>query len=137
MNTMPIENQQKSLALGVACGRSVRSWARRHEIEFTTAYEWSVQKEFRLLVDRARLRVADFMVGRLVRAARLAIDQLVLLCTRSESDAVRLSASRALLTYWMKVDRHFVLHAKMDGIEVCLDERYKQKKTGVWPPNSP
>ncbi len=97
MSTMPIENQQKSLALGVACGRSVRSWARRHEIDFTTAYEWSVQKEFRLLVDRARLRVADFMVGRLVRAARLAIDQLVLLCTRSESDAVRLSASRAAL----------------------------------------
>ena len=137
MSTMPIENQQKSLALGVACGRSVRSWARRHEIEFTTAYEWSVQKEFRLLVDRARLRVADFMVGRLVRAARLAIDQLVRLCTRSDSDAVRLSASRALLTYWMKVDTHFVLSAKMDEIEVCLDERDKRKQTGAWPPNSP
>ena len=136
MSTMPIEIQQKSLALGVACGRSVRSWARRHEIEFTTAYEWSVQKEFRLLVDRARLRVADFMVGRLVRAAKSAIDQLVWLCTRSESDSIRLSASRALLDYWIKVDRHFVLHAKMDGIEVRLHERDKEKQAGAWPPYS-
>ncbi len=136
MSTMPIEIQQKSLALGVACGRSVRSWARRHEIEFTTAYEWSVQKEFRLLVDRARLRVADSMVGRLVRATRLAIDQLVRLCTRSESDAIRLSASRALLDYWIKVDRHFVLHAKMDDIEVRLHERDKEKQAGAWPPYS-
>ena len=87
-------------------------------------------------MDQARLRVADSMVGRLVRATRSAIDQLVWLCKRSESDSIRLSASRSLLDYWIKVDRHFVLSARMDKIEVRLRERDTQKPTGPWPPYS-
>jgi hypothetical protein len=137
MSTMPIENQQKSLALGVACGRSVRLWARRHDVDFTTAYEWSIQNEFRDLVELARLRVADCMVGRLVRGARSAIDQLVRLCTKADSDATRLSASRALLTYWMKVNEHFYIVGSIRQLKERVNHLERLKKSGEWFPPTP
>jgi hypothetical protein len=58
---MLLENevQRMSLALSVACGRSVRAWAKRHDVDYATAYECSIQNEFRALVDRFRLKVAD------------------------------------------------------------------------------
>ena len=113
MTTTLSDNLQRSLALVSACGHSVRSWAKRHGVDCEEAYEWSLQKEFRALVELTRLRVADRMVGKLIRGARLAIDQLVSLCTRSKSEAIRLSACRALLTHWVPISRHFTVKGKM------------------------
>ena len=136
MSTEQMIIQQKSLALSVACGRSVRLWAKRHDIDFTTAHAWSLRHEFRELVEVARLRIADRMVGCLVRAASLAIDQLVKLCTRSASESIRLSASRTLLTFWMQVHKHFALAGTIKEMKQELKE-LNEPKTGEWRPHTP
>ena len=128
MNTVLDDKQMKSLALGIARGRSVWSWARRHAVDFTTAYDWSIQNENRELVDVARMRVADRLVGRLVGAAKLAIDQLVRLCTRSASDTVRLSASRALLHWWFKASELFDMYGKLRDTGEASHEGRKPEK---------
>ena len=137
MNTVLDDKQMKSLALGIARGRSVWSWARRHAVDFTTAYDWSIQNENRELVDVARMRIADRLVGRLVGAAKLAIDQLVRLCTRSASDTVRLSASRALLHWWFKASELFDMYGKLRDMEKRVTKVVNQKKSGEWRPVPP
>ena len=141
MTTTLSDNLQKSLALVSACGHSVRSWAKRHAVDSEAAYEWSIQKEFRTLVELTRLRVADRMVGKLMRGARLAIDQLIRLCTRSESEAIRLSACRTLLTHWVPISRHFTVKGKMRVLEETIESWEKKTqsgpKTGPWHPPAP
>jgi hypothetical protein len=121
MSTMQSDNEKESLALSIACGRTVQSWAKRHAVEFTEAYEISIQNEFRPRVETARLRVADRMVGKLTSGANIAIAQLVRLCTKSASDSIRLSASRAILTHWLKVSQHFYVKVKIKALEEFLD----------------
>ena len=128
MNTVLDDKQMKSLALGIARGRSVWSWARRHAVDFATAYDWSIQNENRELVDVARMRIADRLVGRLVGAAKLAIDQLVRLCTRSASDAVRLSASRAAFALVVQGVRAIRYVRKNEGHGESMGEGRKTEK---------
>jgi len=135
MTTMSIDNQRESLALTVACGRSVKSWAKRHDVAIRRAFEWYMQSEFHKLVETARMRVVDRMVGRLLGGASRAITELVRLCTRSASDAIRLSASRALLAHWVKVSEHFELASRMTAVEEHYERR--QPTSGPWRPRSP
>jgi hypothetical protein len=141
MTTTLSESLQKSLALGIACGQSVRSWAKRHAVDCEATYEWSIQKECRELVELTRLRVADRMVGKLIRGVRLAIDQLVKMCTRSKSEAIRLSACRVLLTHWVPISRHFTVKGKMRLLEETIESWEKKTqsapKTGPWHPPAP
>jgi hypothetical protein len=138
MNTTPVDSQRESLALSVACGRSVRLWAKHHDVEFTMAFEWYLQQEFRDLVELNRLRVADRLVGRLLRGAGLAVGQLIKLCTKCPSAAIRLSASRALLTHWITVSDHASMSGRVRAIEErdARDGRI-ENKSGVWRPHSP
>ena len=135
MNTVHVDNQKQSLALSVACGRSVRLWAKRHDVDPETAFAWYLQMEFHRLVERTRLRVADRMVGRLLRGAQLAVGQLIKLCTRSASEAIRLSASRQLLTNWVKVSDHANLCGRVHAIQEH-DDRL-EPPSGEWRPHSP
>jgi hypothetical protein len=137
MTTTLSENLQRSLALVSACGHSVRSWARRHGVDGEEAYQWSLQNEFRTRVELTRLRVADRMVGRLIRGARLAIKQLVHLCTRGKSEAIRLSASRALLTHWVPISNHFFVKGELRFIKQGLDDMENKQATGLWQPHAP
>ena len=137
MTTVLSEYLQKSLATGIACGRSVRLWARRHGVDFATAYDLSIQQEIRDLVFVARLRVADRLIGKLARAGLLAIDQLVKLCTKSASDSVRLSASRVILTEWRKISEFYDLNARLIEVEKIIAADKETQKFGEWIPASP
>ena len=137
MTTTLSENLQKSLALVSACGQSVRSWARRHDVDCEAAYEWSLQNEFRTRVELTRLRVADRMVGRLIRGARLAVNQLVRLCTRGTSEAIRLSASRALLAHWIPISDHFHVKGELRFVKQGLEDMKNQPLSGEWLPCAP
>ena len=137
MTTVLSENLQKSLALSVACGFSKRSWAKRHDVAWETAYECSSQNEFRSLVDFARLQVSERMVGRLMRGTGCAIDQLVRLCRRGTSDAIRLSACRTLLTHWIPISRHFFVKRQIKDLQKTLAEIEKRQAAAEWRPSSP
>ena len=71
----------------------------------------------------ARFRVADRMVGIIDSSgANNAIAQLrPWLCTKSSSDSIRLSASRAILTHWLKVSQHFYVKVKIKALEEFLE----------------
>jgi hypothetical protein len=135
MSVLENDTLKKSLALSIACGKPVRSWAKRHNVDYRTAYEYSIQCEFRPLVELYRLRVADRMVGRLLRAARLAIRELLRLSTKSSSDTVRLSASREILSYWLKVSKHGSICGQVYSIMDRVNRLEAQK--GEWRPTSP
>jgi hypothetical protein len=137
MSTEQLQLHQDSLALTVACGRSVRGWARRHDVKYDTVYQWSIQHEFREIVEVARLRIADRMVGCLMRGAQVAIAELIKLCTRCASPAIRLSASRTLVTFWMEMHDHFDQAGTIRGMKQELADLKKERKTGEWRPNKP
>ncbi len=137
MSTMLTDILEKSLVVRVACGRSVRSWAKRHGVDVATACERSLENGFRKLVDITRLRVADRMVGKLTSGATFAIDQLIWLCRKSKSDTVRLSASRALLAHWLSVSRIFDTKSKIKELNEWMDRIEEKNPAGQWQPTSP
>ncbi len=135
MSTAEIDSLKYTLALTIAIGRSVRTWAKQRNVDVETARQWSLQNEFRKLVDVARMRFADRLVGRLLEGARLAITQLVMLCTKSTSDAIRLAASRALLANWVKFSDHIDFGLRL----TVMEERAERNapRSGEWRPHSP
>ena len=137
MSTEQLQLHQDSLALTVACGRSVRGWARRHDVKYDTVYQWSIQHEFREIVEVARLRIADRMVGCLMRGAQVAIAELIKLCTRCASPAIRLSASRTLVTFWMEMHDHFDQAGFIRQLKEDMLKLRKERKTGEWRPSNP
>jgi hypothetical protein len=62
-------------------------------------------------------------VGRLARHAAKAVDQIVALSEKAESEAVRLSAARAVLAELMAVQGHAELEKRMAQIEEQLRGR--------------
>ena len=141
MTTILSDSLQQSLALVSACGQSVRSWAKRHDFDCETAYEWSIQNDFRAIVEVTRLRVADRMVGRLMRGSGFAIDQLVRLCRRGTSEAIRLSASRTILTHWVPISRHFFVKGKLRELKEIVNtwetKGHYRTPSGPWRPPAP
>jgi hypothetical protein len=131
---------QRSLALTVACGRSLRRWAKRHGFAFLDVYEWSIQTTFRKLVDVTRLHVCDRMIGLLTYGTRVAVRQLINVCQTSKSDAVRVSASRALLGNWHTLHEHFHLEGQLLELEEEAEESKRLRNAPIparWTPHSP
>jgi hypothetical protein len=75
------------------------------------------------------------MVGRLLGAVTLAVGELVRLCTRSKSDAVRLSASREILASWLNVSRHVYVKGWVNSLHERVDRL--EARRGEWQPTSP
>jgi hypothetical protein len=134
MNTNESDKQKESLALEVACGRSLRLWAKRNGVDVQVAYGWSLTNAFRALVHVARLRVADRIVGTLLRSAQRAIKQLVRLCTEGESDAIQLSASSKLVDFWLVVSKEFHLEDRMQAMEELASTKDERFRSGDWQP---
>jgi hypothetical protein len=121
------EQLEKSLALGVACGRSVRHWAKRHSIDVDDAYGRAGERDFRQIVEGFRLRVVERVLGKMTAGIGIAVDQLVQLCKKSKSDGIRLSASRALVDIWLKVHAKFSQDVRLKELEATMHQIKKQK----------
>ncbi len=67
------------------------------------------------------MRLADQLVGRLLRESASTIDQLVATSLYSTGDAARISAVRVLLDKWLGVSRRFEQTKKLAELKALMD----------------
>jgi hypothetical protein len=109
-------------ALALAVGKPVRAAATRAGIGERTLYTWLKRPTFRRRVAELRERLVAEAVGRLSRAMAGAAWVLVRLL-RSEDEATRLRAARAILELGVKVREHGELERRLAELEESLGGR--------------
>jgi transposase-like protein len=114
-------DRKAGLALAIASGGTVAAWARKHDVPTRTAYTWSRSPEVRRQVARIRRRAIDRAVGQLTRHATAAANQIARLARESDSDAVKLQASRAVLADLMAVANYATLERRLAALEGRVD----------------
>jgi hypothetical protein len=117
MNIRNNRDQKAALALALATGRTVRAWAKEHEVPERTAYKWARSPEVRKQVRRIRRRAIDRAVGRLSRYASAAAQQIANLAKGAQSESVKLQASRAVLADLMNVSNYATLEERLTEVE--------------------
>jgi hypothetical protein len=129
MTDEPLQNDElpqkkkTQLALAIAQGVSVATWARGNEVPKRTAYRWASEPAVRATVESCRRRALDRAVGRMARRATWAVDQIVDLGANARSETVKLKALRAVMSDMMKVSEFSVLELRMTDIEEKLRGR--------------
>ena len=86
------QSKKTHLALALAQGRSVTTWACANDVPRRTAYRWASEPAVRAAVESYRRRVIDRAVGRLAKHATWAADTIAKLAKDAQSESVRLSA---------------------------------------------
>jgi hypothetical protein len=117
MNIRNNRDQKAALALAIATGRTVKAWAKEHDVAERTAYTWARSPEVRKQVHRIRRRAIDRAVGRLSRHAAAAADQIARLSKEALSEAVRFQAARAVLADLMSVSNYAAFDDRLTKIE--------------------
>ena len=95
------------LALHVASGGKVASWAKTHKVAVRTAYGWTADPEFKRQVAGHRRTLNDRAVGQLTRHSTRAIRKIARLMDSAASEVVQLNAAKTILTELVVLaDRH-------------------------------
>jgi hypothetical protein len=115
------EDKKTSLALAIARGQSVTAWARKNDVPVRSAFRWASDPEVRKLSDLWRRRALNQAIGRMTRLATKAVDGIEKLATHSDSDSIRLSAWRAILSDQMAVSKFSSLEQRLLEVEEMLD----------------
>jgi hypothetical protein len=117
------KGKRTELALAIAEGRSVASWARANQVPKRTAYRWAADPKVRSAVESVRRRAVDRAIGRLAKRATWATDEIAVLAKAAESESVRLRALRAMLSDMMGISQFGTLEGRMALIEEQLRAR--------------
>jgi len=126
VNAMPEERPRSpktELALAIANGTSVSAWARGNEVPKRTAYRWAGEPKVRAAVESYRRRAVGRAIGRMARRVTWATDGIAKLAQGAESESVKLTALRAILSDMMAVSQFARLEQRMTEIEEQLHER--------------
>ncbi len=111
-------NSQKMwLAAAVAEGTAIAKWAASHEVPERTAYRWAAEPEVRSEIESIRRRALDEAIGRLARRATWAVDGIVELGESADSESVRLSALRAVMSDFITVSNFAGLELRVAELE--------------------
>jgi hypothetical protein len=116
-------SQKADLALAIANGVSVAVWTRVNDVPKRTAYRWSREPKVRAAVESYRRRAIDRAIGRRARRATWATDGIAKLAKGADSESVRLSALRSILSDMMAVTEFAGLEQRITEIEEQLHER--------------
>ena len=117
------QSKKTHLALALAQGRSVTTWARANDVPRRTAYRWAGERAVRSAAESYRRRAVDRAIGRLARRATWAADTIAKLAKDAESESVRLSAARAILSDMMTVAQFATLEEDVAQLKEQLNER--------------
>jgi hypothetical protein len=98
MTEESIDPQKLDLAVAIARGMPIVRWAQQNEVPERTAYRWSAERAVRSQVDSIRRRALDEAIGVMAERATWAVTGIVELGRRAESECVRLSALRAVMS---------------------------------------
>jgi hypothetical protein len=112
-----MEDQKTSLGVAMARGQSVAAWARKNGVAERTAQRWANETTVREASDLWRRRVLNQAIGRLVRRSNKAVDGIERLAHGAESEAVRLSAWKAILSEQMTLAKFSSLEHRLREVE--------------------
>jgi hypothetical protein len=110
-------SQKLMLATAIATGTKVAKWARKNSVPERTAYSWAAEPEVRAEVESIRRRVLDETIGKLAHRANWAVNGVVRLGNTSNSDSVKLSAHRAVLSDFIAVSKYTGLEGRIAKLE--------------------
>ncbi len=110
------------LAFAVARGTSLTKWAAANHVSRTTAYRWADEPEVKACVSAIRRRALNRAVGQFSGRVAWAAHGIVDLAANASSEAVKLSALRAIYSEMIAASRFGELEDRMTEIE----ERFRE-----------
>jgi hypothetical protein len=116
-------SRKSQLALAIAQGAAVSTWARTNGVSRRTAYRWAAEPKVKAAVRSCRRRALDRAIGRMTMRATWSTDQIVKLAGEAKSESVKLSALRAILSDMMAASEFAGLEERLTEIEEQLHER--------------
>jgi hypothetical protein len=130
------KSKKTQLALAIAQGIPVATWARASGVSRRAAFYWAKEPSVRETVESCRRRMIDHALGRMTRHTANAADIIIKIANEAKSDSVQLRAARALLSDVMAVSHHAELETRMAGIEKTLGLHAGAKKSAPvsWSP---
>jgi hypothetical protein len=111
---------KEQLALAVARGKSIRSWARSANVPLVTAYRWSKEPEVRKMAEAIRRRALDGAIGNVAMRSSWIMKGLTKLAEGADSETVRLRALRGLISDMITVSRYSGLETRVAELEGTL-----------------
>jgi hypothetical protein len=111
------------LALAIASGESVADWAKANGIVPRTAYDWARDPKLKRRVAAIRRKMLDQAIGLLAGGVANAAVILRQLSVEGDSESIKLSASRAILSDFMTVQSYAELDRRMAAIERRLEAK--------------
>jgi hypothetical protein len=98
---MPGIHRKKELihqfALSVAAGENIQAWCDEHKLRLETAHRWYKDDECRRLVEEYRGRAVDLAIGRMAEELGVAVEKIIELIEKGQTDGVKLSAAKVLV----------------------------------------
>ena len=116
------DDPKTKLAIAIAQGKTVDAWARQNGVPRSTAFRWAVEADVRKTVLAWRRQSLERAIGRMARRATKAADGITKLAEYAESESVRLSAWRAILSDQISVAKFSNLEHRMVEIEEELEQ---------------
>jgi hypothetical protein len=116
------KNTKIELAIALAHGASIASWARANAVPASTAYRWARQPAVREDVASCRRHLISRALGRMTKHTIGAADIIFKIAKQSDSDAVRLRAARALFSDLLAVSKFSDLEERLLEVEDMLDQ---------------
>jgi hypothetical protein len=121
---MPGIHRKKNLlhdfALWVAGGGDIPSWCEEHGVRLETGYRWSKDDECRRMVEEYRSRAVDSAIGRMARSLGDAVEKIVELIEKGQTDSVKLSAAKVLVEKLIAVQNHAELRVELHRLNERL-----------------
>jgi hypothetical protein len=115
--------KKTSLALAIAQGISVASWARQNKVARRTAYRWASEPKVRAAVNAYRTLAVDQAVGLMAKNVTSAARGIIDLAEDAKSESVRLTALRAILADMMAISNYAGLERRMAQIDEQIREQ--------------
>jgi hypothetical protein len=133
MSTEEELDPKDRLALALAKGVSIRAWASKNNVPQSTVYRWASEREVRKAVEFQRRQLIDRAVGKMTDRYSWATDKIALLGEYAESESVRLSALRSILSDMMAVSKYSGFEERLTDMETRLDERDREASSMRYP----
>ncbi len=110
-------SQKSKLILAIAQGDNATTWAEKNKVPRRTAQRWAREPEVRAAIERMRRRSLDRAVGLMATRARWATVRILALGESAVSEAVRLTALRAVLSDVIAVSKFGCLEDRLTEVE--------------------
>jgi hypothetical protein len=120
------ESIKTQLAIALAQGISIASWARTKNVPRPTVYRWAREPEVRKEVEACRRQILDRAIGKLTKNSNFAVERIRRLAETAESESVQLKASRSMLLDNVVVTKF----SGWDGRLAEVEEQLREYRAG-------